>query len=144
MTAVVVDASVVLKWFIEESLVDEAESILKTFDSLYAPGLVVAEVTNAIWKKCLRGEITRAQADSIAEEMLLSPLLYVPESILCQRALEIALTLRHPVYDCLYLACAESLEAELVTADSRFHAAVRNSDFAGRVIHLSALPDAPP
>ena len=37
-------------------------------------------------------------------------------------ALAIAVELGHPVYDCLYLACAESADATLVTADDRFAA----------------------
>jgi predicted nucleic acid-binding protein len=38
---------------------------------------------------------------------------------LTARALEIAAELRHPVYDCFYLALAESEDATLVTADRR-------------------------
>jgi predicted nucleic acid-binding protein len=38
---------------------------------------------------------------------------------LASRAFEIAAELRHPVYDCFYLALAEREEASLVTADRR-------------------------
>lgn len=38
---------------------------------------------------------------------------------LAARAVEIAAELRHPVYDCFYLALTESEDATLVTADRR-------------------------
>ena len=39
-------------------------------------------------------------------------------------AVQYALTLDHPVYDCIYVAAASAHEAVLVTADERFVAAV--------------------
>ena len=42
-----------------------------------------------------------------------------PSSDLVARASAIALEIAHPVYDCLYLACAEVEGAPLVTADGR-------------------------
>jgi predicted nucleic acid-binding protein len=42
-----------------------------------------------------------------------------PTVWLAKRAFEIASELRHPVYDCFYLALAEREDAALVTADRR-------------------------
>ena len=43
----------------------------------------------------------------------------VPSEALHTRALELAIDLRHPIYDCFYLALAEREAAALVTADTR-------------------------
>ena len=43
----------------------------------------------------------------------------VPTSVLKDRALAIAIELRHPAYDCFYLALAERRTSSLVTADDR-------------------------
>ena len=43
-----------------------------------------------------------------------------PIAALAARALAIAEELRHPAYDCFYLALAEAKDARLVTADRRF------------------------
>ena len=43
----------------------------------------------------------------------------VPVSALRDRALAIAVELRHPAYDCFYLALAERSASYLVTADER-------------------------
>ena len=60
----VVDASVAVKWFVEEDGRNQALQILDLGER-EAPDLVVAEVANVIWKKALRGEVTDAQALSI-------------------------------------------------------------------------------
>lgn len=141
---VVVDASVAIKWFIQEPLRNKARHLIQSGELLSAPDFLFVELANVVWKLALRRDLERRQAEAIISSVGNMFLFTLSSGALRERALEIALTLRHPVYDCFYLACAESLEAELVTADSRFHAAVQNSDFAGRVIHLTALPDAPP
>jgi len=135
----VIDASVVVKWFVEEDLADEAASLLRRPPPLHAPDLIVAEATNAVWKKVVRGAITREQAEAFALSIPHSPLQLTPSLFLHARALDIAIELRHPVYDCLYLACAERLGGRVVTADRTFLGKVKESSFAG----LAAfLPDA--
>jgi predicted nucleic acid-binding protein len=59
-----------------------------------------------------------------------------PASLYNERALELALALGHPIYGCLYLACAEALGATLVTADGWFRAAAGRSGFAGLIRDL--------
>ncbi len=44
----------------------------------------------------------------------------------------------HPIYDCLYLAAAERLSTQLVTADARFINRVRATPYAPRVRALVA------
>ena len=39
---------------------------------------------------------------------------------LAERAMQITFEIDHPVYDCLYLACAEITDSDLITADKRF------------------------
>lgn len=134
----VVDASVAIKWFVREPLHDAARRLLDEHtDDLGAVDLIVAEVTNVAWTKARGGEISGAQAREIAHAIGRgAPVLY-PVALFNERALELALLLDHPVYDCLYLACAEALETTLVTADKRFCAAARKSGFAARVLSLA-------
>jgi predicted nucleic acid-binding protein len=55
MTNLVVDASVVIKWFVAEPLSVEARRILDDYQSgtlsLVAPDLINAEIGNIVWKK---------------------------------------------------------------------------------------------
>ena len=53
------------------------------------------------------------------------------------RALEMAIKLGHPIYDCVYLALADSLEDILITADRKFLDLVSQSAYASRIRGLS-------
>ena len=122
--SLVVDASVVIKWFIHEPLHDGARQLLDGRESLHAPDLLIAEVGNVAWKKAVRGEVDEPQARRIALALRDLPLSLHASDALIDRALQIALAINHPVYDCLYLACAEALGGTLVTADQRFKSAL--------------------
>ena len=56
--------------------------------------------------------------------------------MLADRALAIALDLRHPVYDCFYLALAEARGSRLVTADDRLLRVCARTPFAKLVRSL--------
>jgi predicted nucleic acid-binding protein len=115
----VLDASVVVKWFVEEPGTAAAMALLAQDESLIAPDLVVAEIANVAWKHLMRGDLQHAQLAHVPEVV---PRMFAelwPTVWLARRAFEIAVELRHPVYDCFYLALAESEGAMLVTADRR-------------------------
>lgn len=132
----IVDASVAMKWFVRENFHEQALALLDYNEPLAAPDLVVTEVTNIAWKKVIRNEVSREQAHIITQAISrYIPALH-PSVNLAERALEIALTLNHPVYDCIYLACAETLGGLLITADWRLHQSVHGSEFAGLVKYL--------
>ncbi len=52
------------------------------------------------------------------------------------RALELALALDHPVYDCLYLSCADIVDGVLITADEKLCKAMQDTDFERLVRYL--------
>ena len=135
----VVDASVAIKWFVEEPLWERADALTRRPESLLAPEFLIAEVTNVAWKKVLRGEIAPDQAHEIAAAIGRSIPRFYSSATLNEPALRIALVLKHPVYDCLYLACAELTDAVLVTADARLCEAVAAGPYAAHVRHLSEV-----
>ena len=115
-----VDASVVVKWFVPESLSEESRLLLVPHLELYAPDILPAEFANTIWKKVRLNELqdVRPYVDELSH---LSEIVRLcPAHTLVARAARIAQDLDHPIYDCLYLACAETTESVLVTADRRF------------------------
>lgn len=135
----VVDASIAMKWLVPESLHEEAMALLEVGSAFLAPDLIVAEVGNALWKKVQRGEITAATAERAVLAVCSGfPVLH-RSTAFAPRALQIALQLRHPIYDCLYLACAEVAEATMVTEDRRFHAVAAKSSLGIEVKRLSEI-----
>lgn len=132
---IVVDTSVAAKWFVEEAGREQALEVLDAPDR-HAPDLIVAEVANVAWKKAVRGEVTREQARFIcASVRRYFAALHASESLV-GRAIDLAFRLRHPIYDCLYLACAERTGAQLVTADRRLLVAIDGTELASLAIHL--------
>lgn len=131
----VVDASIAAKWFVQENLHAEAILLLARPERLAAPDLIVAEIGNIAWKKCRRGEIPRDQAETMAVAVG-SYISTLQSSVdLAERALDLALALGHPVYDCLYLACTEFLGGTLVTADSRFRDRLHGTPHADLILY---------
>lgn len=123
----------VMKWFVAEEGQDAAEALIG--ESLLAPDLLIAEVANAAWKKWRRNEIDADQA-SLAPELAGSFVRLMPSPPLAGPALEIALELGHPVYDCFFLALGETLQMTVITADRRFIRRCQESRFADRVAAL--------
>jgi predicted nucleic acid-binding protein len=115
----VLDASVAVKWFVEEPGTAAAMALLAQDESLIAPDLLVAEVANVAWKHLMRGDLELRQLAHVPEAVAKMFAELWPTVWLASRAFEIAAELRHPVYDCFYLALAEGEEATLVTADRR-------------------------
>lgn len=135
-----IDASIVIKWFIAEPLYDEARFLLARRIQLHAPDLVLAEFSNTIWKKARRCEISRPE-QYLEELSGLSDVITLHSGAeLTERAAQIAIAIDHPIYDCLYLACGEATNSDLITADKRFvgKAAER---LAGARIHYIGTPD---
>lgn len=114
---VIVDTSVVIKWVVQEIGSDLAVDLIDR--APLAPDLLRAELANVLSTKARRKELTAEQAlaGQAASETALT---YLPSMAFAPRALEIALELGHPAYDCFYLALAERVEGTVVTADERF------------------------
>ena len=129
----VIDASVAIKWFVEEDLSEKALRLFERREPFCAPDLIVPEVTNIAWKKAIRGEIAEEQALEIAKAVQGETLVIYPSVLLNDRALEIALALNHPVYDCLYIACAEAVGGVLITADQKLSNITKGSGFEKEV-----------
>jgi predicted nucleic acid-binding protein len=118
----VVDASVAIKWFVEEPNHELAAAV---FDDksceLIAPDFIALEVTNVAWKKARRGELARSEVENISRIIFRgNPTLYSTEALM-PRAIGLSKDLDHPVYDCVYAALAELLDICLLTADIRLH-----------------------
>lgn len=119
---IVTDASVAAKWLLVEDGSDRA-SALRDQSGLIAPSLIASEIGNALWKAVRRGDVSRADALAALDAALLPFEALVPMEDLRLRALELAIDLSHPIYDCFYLALAERERCPLVTADKRLLAA---------------------
>lgn len=131
----IIDASVAFKLVVEEPGSEAAIAWIGQSE-LVAPMLIHAEVGNGLWKRVQKKEL--ADDGEIAARLsdLARYIRTVDETPLVPRALRLAIDLAYPVYDCIYLALAESLDDTLLTADARFIAAIRGTAHQSRVREL--------
>jgi predicted nucleic acid-binding protein len=120
---VVVDASLAIAWFVEETATTTARQLAASAHDLLAPDCLLAELADALvtcrWRGLVpEGFVAQAiatlqggRAIALAE----TPGLLAPAAILAE-------TLAHPVHDCLYLALAQREAASLATFDTRLAA----------------------
>jgi len=131
MSEAVVDASVVLKWYLRDETDADAALALQAQHvtgalHLVVPELLYLEVANALrWKRGVSRELAdEALAGLWALGLEIAPL----TEPLLREALRLAHALGATVHDALYLALARARDCELVTADARFLALVRKAD----------------
>ena len=119
----IVDASVAIKWIVDEDGSDAARTLAGR--EMHAPDLIWVECANILWKKTVARDLTLAEAAIGLKELRLAPVSLTPCSHLLDAALMLSGKLRHPIYDCLYLALAVQRKMPLATADRRLARAVR-------------------
>ena len=133
----IVDASVVIKWFVVEDLLDEADRLRPLIAELSAPDFLLVEIGNIAWKKTRQGILRPHDATRIVAHLRRSGMRLVPTTSLLDNALQLAQDLDHPVYDCLYVALIEMLDAMFLTWDRELYAKLSQSRFASAVYLLS-------
>lgn len=139
----VIDASVAIKWYVAENLREAARQLVLGAHELHTVDLLGVELANIAWKKALRGEIGTQQATLFVDDRYRHFMRIHRSDEHLRPALQLALDLGHPVYDCIYLACAAGLDATLVTADRRLLDAVADTAYGRRAAYLADVAAQP-
>ncbi len=125
----VIDASLAAMWGIPESYTERALTLAKRWDKEgiqpIAPCLILAEVTNAFYRRVVRGEIALPTAREALHVVLSFGIEIREEPGLHTLAMKLSHQLKRPTtYDCQYLALAEIHDCPLWTGDKRFYNSV--------------------
>lgn len=126
MNAIIIDASVAVKWPIVEPYTTEARALrdqgLRQTVPLIAPALFGYEVTSVLKRKVSERLFTHADAQLALTGILAIVQLRHFSRSLALRALEIAdLVGQKLAYDTQYVALAQQLKCDFWTADKRFY-----------------------
>ncbi len=123
---VIVDSSIAVKWLLHESDSDLANELLAQWRNksatILAPALLLYEVSNVLYQRVRRGDITSEQARLEIVGLLSSEVTWFFSQYpqLSLRAIELAHQFHLPAtYDAHYLALAERENCEFWTADTR-------------------------
>ena len=138
MKAAIVDASVAVKIVTQEDHSDRADALIRNVPALHAPAHWLAEASNVLWAKV-------AIRRTLAPELLMARLNFLvrlaiettPLSALAIPAGAIAMELNVSVYDALYLALVERLDAPLISDDRKLIAvAQKTTRFEKKIIWI--------
>ncbi len=118
---IVLDASVIVKWFIDENDSDKAEIIKEQFINekinIIIPSLLYYEVLNALkYSKLFRLDELNLVGESI-ENYGFNAMVIKDE--VREKMLEIAINHDISIYDASYIALAEKFNTQLITADEK-------------------------
>ena len=131
MDILVLDSSVVIKWFVPEPYSTEARYILRAYQTgtlmLFAPDLLYAEIGNIVWKKLRIHDLTADEARAIIKEFQNLTFEITPTADLLDEAYRIAMEQQRTVYDALYIALSVREQCQCVTADEKLVNAVKNA-----------------
>lgn len=114
---IVIDASIAVQHLTAPEPQDIVDLVRS--EAIAAPDLIVAEVCNALATLERHGRLPAPAAERLIDLLPLVIDETYPLTPLMPRAFAIAADLRHPAYDCFYLALAEAFRTVLVTADLR-------------------------
>jgi predicted nucleic acid-binding protein len=132
-----IDASVAVKWFIDEPRHELARDVMGQGHELTAPDLILVEVANALRNKVRIGFANKADMVTVLRRLpaLFETLVDAEKTLI--ESFETACRINHPVADCVYLSCAKLTGSALVTDDATLRAKAQSLVGDVKVILLS-------
>lgn len=139
MTAIVVDASVVVGWYVEQAGSAMARRLALSARRLIAPAWMLLEVGNALARRSAGGGVRRGFAGDVIRSLRQRGVVALHDvEPLIVHASALAEELAHPIYDCVYLALSQREGAMLATFDRQLAKLAQ-----GQSIPLWAAEDPP-
>jgi predicted nucleic acid-binding protein len=123
LTNYVLDASILVKWFVDEKYSDYANLVRDNYIDgiikLHAPELLRYEVMNSlIYSNLFSNEELLIVNESLDNYRIL---IHKWNKSIADTSTKIAMEINEPIYDSYYLALAIHLGCKFITADSKFY-----------------------
>jgi len=133
----VIDANLVIKWYVEEPDSSAARQLLWETEEFAVPDLLFLETGSILSKKVRNQELTPEEARRIGELIVDGPFDVYNDRELAGDALKIALEYQVTPYDASYVALAMKLETDCATADRKLFEKLRHTDLRDYVSLLT-------
>lgn len=128
---IIVDCSVIAKWFLPDEPSEQAFRIKQDFTNklilLAEPLLIYYEVNNIIRSASLQLRVNKKEADEAYNAFLELNFVVYHSKQLLERALQKAISLDISSYDASYVALAEYLRIPLYTSDQKLLLKTKNN-----------------
>ena len=137
MSSRVVDANIVVKWYIEEPDSEAARAVFWETEEFSIPDLLFLETASILWKKTRRRELTHQEALEISDLITEGPFEIYSSRSLAGEAVRIALEHEITPYDASYVALAMKLKTDCATANRKLFEKLRTTDLREYVTLVS-------
>ncbi len=124
MRRIVIDSSIVSKWFFpQEELVNEANEILADFKNgllkLYAPSILAYEIINVLALGTIRLRINYDKARGLLQYFRFLNISLVNFDSFYEEALELSVSNKISIYDTSFIVLASKIKVDFYTADKK-------------------------
>jgi len=136
---IVIDACVLVKWYVPEIHTPEAELLVNPKFEIHAPEIIIPEFGNVLWQKCRMGEVSADESLNLADEMLKDDITFHGHAMLLRSSIDNANKTGRTVHDWIYMVLALSLGAKFVTADRPFFRSVRETSYKSSIIWVENI-----
>lgn len=123
----ILDASVILKWFIDEEGTEEALAIKRQYEfgeiDIVEPDLLIYETANVLRYNKYFSESAIKTAVKSLYDMRIKFL--TPSVSVMDYAIHISLKTNLSIYDCVYASLSMKLSSSLITADKKLHSRIK-------------------
>ena len=131
----VFDASVIIKWFTQEEKREEAINLREKYINdeleIVVPDLILYEISNALRFNPNFQERDIKEAIQSLFDMKINIIVPVPEIL--EKSIEIAYSKNITIYDAFYVALAQIIDFDFITADEKLYEKIKD---IGNVILL--------
>ncbi|RLI88636.1 MAG: PIN domain nuclease [Archaeoglobales archaeon] len=129
----IIDASIAVKWFINEKYSDRALKLLEFFKDgkieLHAPEILKVEVANALRKYFARGFVKESHVEESLNILSNIDITYHEISWnLLKKSLNYSILNPITVYDALYILLSKDLNLRFITADEKLFKALKEKE----------------
>ena len=138
----IIDASVAVKWFVEETDTRRAVRLKERFENgqvdLEAPSLLTYEVASAL-RFHPKIQLTLKQLHGAVEALEQMQIVHEPNQDEWTTAFRLSLENPISIYDAAYLSLADNRTAKMVTSDTKFLTNLKSAGVRQHVILLRDL-----
>lgn len=132
----IIDASVAIKWVLNEDGTDQASDLLNNITEFFEPEIFDIEISAILTKRVRMKDLSYAEAVTKKSYFTKLPYFKIPFNQIEEKAFDISSKFSCSYYDGLYLASALAYEGKLITADSRFYNGLQSTPFKNFVEKL--------
>ncbi|MBI2105489.1 type II toxin-antitoxin system VapC family toxin [Candidatus Woesearchaeota archaeon] len=128
----VIDSSVVIKWFSDEEDTKKALKIREDFlngkNIIAVPDIQIYEIANALrYNKHITKEEVIKYADSLID---IGIIIVIPTAEIIKSSIEIAFEYNITIYDACFISLAKDLNFDFITADEKLYQKIETLKFA--------------